>query len=202
MLDNATTRSRTAALIEPAAKALLGMGVKPDMVTWAGTVSLVAVAATVIAPGHLAAGGWLFIAISATDLLDGTMARLSGTSGPWGSFLDSSLDRVADASIMLGIVWVTTHSYRHDVAAAAACAALVGGQVTSYVRARAESVGASCKVGLAERGERNILMTAALVFSGVHHLVLPSVLCVLACATWITVGQRMVHVRSQLDTRS
>lgn len=198
MLDNASTRGRTAAIIEPPARALLRAGVTPDAVTWVGTGAIVAVAALVIAPGNLVAGGWLFILISATDLLDGTMARLRGTSSTWGAFLDSSLDRVADGATMLGILWVTTHSRANATAAAAAGLALLGGQLTSYVRARAEAVGATCKVGLAERGERNIIMTVGLVFSGLHAAVLTVAMCVLALATWTTVAQRMMHVRRQL----
>jgi CDP-diacylglycerol--glycerol-3-phosphate 3-phosphatidyltransferase len=84
------------------------------------------------------------------------------------------------------------------VAAAATGLALVGGQLTSYVRARAEAVGATCKVGFAERGERNIIMTLGLVLSGMSASVLPAAMCVLAVATWVTVGQRMAHVRRQL----
>lgn len=198
MLDNAQTRSKAASLIEPPARYLLGVGVTPDAITWVGTALLVAVAGLVTAPGHVVLGGLLFIAISATDLLDGTMARLRGTSSAWGAFLDSSLDRVADGATMLSIIWVLTHSQADGLGACAAGLALVGGQLTSYVRARAEAVGAECKVGLAERGERNILMTAGLVFSGVHPLVLPWAMVILAGATWFTVAQRMRHVHRQL----
>lgn len=198
MLDNAQTRSKAASLIEPTARYLLRVGVTPDAITWAGTVLLVAVAGLVIAPGHVVLGGLLFIVISATDLLDGTMARLRGTSSAWGAFLDSSLDRVADGATMLSIIWVLTHSRADEWGAAAAGLALVGGQLTSYVRARAEAVGAECKVGLAERGERNIVMTTGLVFSGVHPQVLPWAMVILAVATWFTVAQRMRHVHQQL----
>jgi CDP-diacylglycerol--glycerol-3-phosphate 3-phosphatidyltransferase len=123
---------------------------------------------------------------------------MSGRQGPWGAFLDSTLDRVADGAVfgglLLGFVRVSD-----DRTTAAALACLVGAFVVSYAKARAESIGVECNVGIAERSERLLaaLIAAFLYGVGVPY-VLPAVLWVLAVLTWVTVLQRMVHVRRQL----
>jgi CDP-diacylglycerol--glycerol-3-phosphate 3-phosphatidyltransferase len=133
-----------------------------------------------------------------SDLLDGTMARMSGRSGPWGAFLDSTLDRVADGAMFGGIV-LGFAAAGQLWTAAAALGCLVGGAVVSYAKARAESIGVECNVGIAERAERLILAGAAALLYGFGvPYVLPVALWVLLALTWLTVGQRVVHVRRAL----
>jgi CDP-diacylglycerol--glycerol-3-phosphate 3-phosphatidyltransferase len=135
-----------------------------------------------------------------SDLLDGTMARMSGRSGPWGAFLDSTLDRVADGAIFGGVVLGLAHA-GDMLSAAAALLALVGGGVVSYAKARAESIGVECNVGIAERAERIIVLLLAVFLTGLGvPYVLPVAVWLLAALTWITVGQRILHVRRQLRT--
>jgi CDP-diacylglycerol--glycerol-3-phosphate 3-phosphatidyltransferase len=165
-------------------------------VTWVGAIITAVASITLIGTGHLVAGGLAFIIISASDLLDGTMARLSGRISTWGAFLDSTLDRVVDAAVFGSLAWY--FSDRDRAMFAAALATVVGALLTSYVRARAEAVGATCRVGLAERSERNVIVAIGLVFHAAAPWVLPACTVLLAIATWATVVQRMIHVRKQL----
>ena len=127
------------------------------------------------------------------------MARLSGTTSPWGAFLDSTLDRLADAAIFGGLtVWFAQQGDLLGVGLT--LAALVLGQVVSYTRARAEGLGAQAAVGIAERAERLIivLVATALVGGGLPVEVLLVAMAVLALASAVTVVQRMLVVRRQL----
>jgi CDP-diacylglycerol--glycerol-3-phosphate 3-phosphatidyltransferase len=136
------------------------------------------------------------------DLLDGTMARLSGRAGPWGNFLDATLDRVADGCVFGALVlWAASTGNAWTTAAALTC--LVGGQVISYAKARAEAVGATANVGIAERAERLIVVLFAAMLAGFGvPYVLPVALGALAILSVITVVQRIVVVRRQLKAPS
>ncbi|HEY7857069.1 MAG TPA: CDP-alcohol phosphatidyltransferase family protein [Candidatus Nanopelagicales bacterium] len=198
MLNNAGARAVAAHAIDPMARGLLRLRVSPDAVTIFGTVGA-SVAALVFFPrGQWWLGAVVIGLFAFSDLIDGTMARMSGRQGPWGAFLDSTLDRVADGAVfgglLLGFVRVSD-----DRTTAAALACLVGAFVVSYAKARAESIGVECNVGIAERSERLLaaLIAAFLYGVGVPY-VLPAVLWVLAVLTWVTVLQRVVHVRRQL----
>lgn len=198
MLNNAGARAVAAHVIDPLARGLLRLRVSPDAVTIFGTVGA-SVAALVFFPrGQWALGAVIIGVFAFSDLIDGTMARMSGRQGPWGAFLDSTLDRVADGAVfgglLLGFVRV---SDSRTTAAALAC--LVGAFVVSYAKARAESIGVECNVGIAERSERLMAaLGAALLYGFGVPYVLPAVLWVLAVLTWVTVLQRVVHVRRQL----
>jgi CDP-diacylglycerol--glycerol-3-phosphate 3-phosphatidyltransferase len=147
--------------------------------------------------------GALLIAVFVSfDLLDGTMARMSGRSGPWGAFLDSTLDRVADGAIFGGML--LGFARQGDLrTAGVALACLIGGSVVSYAKARAESIGVECNVGIAERAERVMLALGAAALYGLGvPFILPVALWILAILSWVTVAQRIVHVRSALQGRS
>jgi CDP-diacylglycerol--glycerol-3-phosphate 3-phosphatidyltransferase len=198
MLNNAGARAVAAHVIDPPARVLLRAHVSPDAVTVLGTVGACAGALVFFPRGQWWLGAVVITAFALSDLIDGTMARMSGRQGPWGAFLDSTLDRVADGAIfggvLLGFVRV---SDGRTTAVALAC--LVGAFVVSYAKARAESVGVECNVGIAERGERLIAILGATFLYGVGvPYVLPAVLWILAVLTWVTVLQRMVHVRRQM----
>jgi CDP-diacylglycerol---glycerol-3-phosphate 3-phosphatidyltransferase len=132
-----------------------------------------------------------------TDVLDGTLARMKGTTGPWGAFLDSTLDRVADASVFGGLAAYFVYGGHSRLLAGVAVFCLVAGALVSYAKARAESLGVRCDVGIAERTERLVI---ALVAAGLAGLGVPYVLAVglwlLAALTLITLGQRVLAVRS------
>lgn len=189
-------------LFNPLARVLLRMGVTPDAVTVFGTLGVLVTALWAFPTGHLALGGIVIGLFAFLDSLDGTMARLAGRSGPWGAFLDSTLDRLADAAIFCGLTayfLAHTEGTVRTVGAVATAACLVLGSLVSYARARAEGLGLSASVGVAERGERLVvtLLAAGLVGVGLPVTVLVGALVLLAVASLVTVGQRMATVRVQ-----
>ena len=198
MLNNPAGRKLASGVIEPPARLLLRLHVSPDAVTVFGTVGAVAAALACFPDGRFGLGVLLIAIFATSDLIDGTMARISGTSGPWGNFLDATLDRVADGAIFGGLVmWGALNG---DAATtAAATLALVTGQVTSYAKARAEAVGATANVGIAERAERLVLVLLAALLAGFGvPYVLPAALWIIGGLGVITIIQRMVVVRRQL----
>ena len=201
MLNNPAARKVVSGVIEPPARLLLRLHVSPDAVTIVGTILTVAAALVFLPQGWFVAGVIVIGLLGMSDLLDGTMARMSGTSGPWGNFLDATLDRLADGAIFGG---VALYGAFHDQPwiTAGALLALVTGQVTSYAKARAEAVGASANVGIAERAERLILVSAAALLAGLGvPYVLPATLWLLGALGLITIAQRIWTVRSQLRPR-
>jgi len=202
MLNNPKARRAVSGLLDPPAKLLLRLHISPDAVTVVGTLGAVSCAVLFIARGNFVFGVLGVIVFAVADLLDGTMARMKGTSGPWGNFLDASLDRVADGAIF-GSVAFWAASEDQMWLAAGTLIALVAGQVTSYAKARAEAVGAEANVGLVERAERLIAILAALFLSGVGvPWVLDITVWALAILGVFTVIQRVVHVRKQLKPRA
>jgi len=186
-------------LLTPIAKFFLRHGVSADAITLIGTLGVVAGALIFFPRGELLIGVLFITAFVFSDLLDGTMARLSGTSSPWGAFLDSTLDRVGDAAIFGGLVLYFAGPGESDALAALALYCLVMGSVTSYARARAESLGMQAKGGIAERADR---LVAILVMTGLSDMfnlpiLIPITLALLAVASTITVLQRVLSVRGQ-----
>jgi CDP-diacylglycerol--glycerol-3-phosphate 3-phosphatidyltransferase len=133
-----------------------------------------------------------------SDLVDGIMARTAGRSGPWGAFLDSTLDRFADAAIFVGLL-IHLERGGDRWGASFALAALVLGSIVPYARARAEGLGMTAQVGIAERADRLVaaLVAAGLVGLGVTAVLLDVVLGLLAVASAVTVVQRMSTVHRQ-----
>lgn len=197
MLDNARSRSIAAHLVDPIAKALLRIGLTASAVTVLGSIGSILVSAFLVAQGRFVLATLLMLPLAGADLLDGTMARISGTSGPWGAFLDSTTDRITDGAIFAAFVWWA--SERSAPLTVAAMVALIAGFVTSYARAKAESINVECKVGVAERPERvgGIMGAAFLSGLGVPYI-LPGMIWLLAILSSITVWQRMAVVRKAL----
>ncbi len=185
----------------PVADRLLRWGVSPDAVTITGTVVVVLAALLLLPTGHLLAGSLVITVFVLTDSLDGVMARRAGRSGTWGAFLDSTLDRFADAAIFLGLtLWFAGRDDAiGDWGLGLALACLVLGSIVPYARARAEGLGMTAKVGIAERADRlvAVLVAVFLVGVGLPAVVLIVVLGLLAVASLITVVQRMATVRAQ-----
>jgi CDP-diacylglycerol--glycerol-3-phosphate 3-phosphatidyltransferase len=177
--------------------------VSPDAVTITGTVVVTGLALGLLPTGHLFLGALSIGLFALADSLDGVMARASGRTGPWGAFLDSTLDRISDGAVFAGItLWFVLHPEvpHSGWGTGAALACLVLGSVVPYVRARAEAVGASASVGIAERADRlaiALVPTASVPF-GLPVVVLVVVLTLLAAASLVTVVQRVATVRRQL----
>ncbi|MBU4215292.1 MAG: CDP-alcohol phosphatidyltransferase family protein [Actinobacteria bacterium] len=186
-------------LFTPLARLLLRSGVSPDAVTVTGTVVVVVTALWAFSTGHLFVGALVVGLMALTDSLDGVMARQSGRSGPWGAFLDSTLDRFADAAIFAGLVLWFAGAGDNHLAMVLALACLVLGSIVPYARARAEGVGMTAAVGIAERADRLVvvLVAVALVGLGVAPVVLTVALGLLAVASAVTVGQRIATVHRQ-----
>ncbi len=185
-------------ILTPIARALLALGISPDVITLIGTIGVSATALAFYPRGEFLIGTLVIVVFVFSDTLDGTMARLSGRSSVWGAFLDSTMDRIADACIFAALVWWFLTGGDDAVLAGVTLVCLIGGMVVSYAKARAEGLGMTANVGIAERSER---LVAVLVVTGLDGLGVPYVqawgLWILAVATVITVLQRMLEVRRQ-----
>ncbi|HEY3688496.1 MAG TPA: CDP-alcohol phosphatidyltransferase family protein [Streptosporangiaceae bacterium] len=192
-------RPQLARVTEPAGRALARTGITPNTITIVGALGVAVGGLGFFTRGSLFWGTVIITVAVLLDLLDGALARVTGTSGAWGAFLDSTLDRVADALIFGSLVWWLSGGGHDRVLAGVALFCLVAGAVVSYAKARAEGLGLTCNVGIAERGERLLLV---LVPTGLSGLGVPYVLdvglWVLAVLSAITVGQRIAEVRRQL----
>lgn len=180
-----------ATVVGPFGRGLARLGVSPNLLTTLGL--LLTVAATFfVARGELVLGASLLVLGGAMDTFDGAVARASGRSTPFGGFYDSVADRIADGLILSGLAWTLVDRPR---LMALTLAALVAAQVTSYVRARAESIDLECEVGILERAERALLIVIGLFFAPL----LEPVLWVLAIGGVVTVLQRVHHVWCQIE---
>lgn len=140
-------------------------------------------------------GAATFVVGSILDILDGALARAGGKSTVFGAFLDSTTDRVGEGAMLAAIGLVFARA-GNDVAVVFAIAAVAGSFLVPYVRAKAESLGLRGDVGLGSRAERVVVITAGLVFAPWGGL--PWAIYFLAATAWVTVAQRILHVRKQL----
>jgi len=196
---NRFARALFTRIFTPVARLFLKWGISPDVVTIVGTIG-VCVGALAFYPRHQFFWGTVVIAVFVfSDTIDGVMARLSGRSSRWGAYLDSTLDRVGDSAIFGGLVLYYASAGHSPVMASLALACLILGSVVSYAKARAEGLGMTANVGIAERADRlvAVLLTTGLVGLGLPEVVLGVVLGLLAVASLITVFQRMLTVRRQ-----
>jgi CDP-diacylglycerol--glycerol-3-phosphate 3-phosphatidyltransferase len=172
----------------------------PNAISLTGFVLNLAAAALVVNRTFFLAG-IAFIVGSIMDTLDGRYSRMSGKGTQFGAFLDSTLDRLEEGVVLtaVGAYFATKHD---QLAVAAVVLAVLASLMVSYTRARAEALGVECKVGLATRPVRVVILSIGLVFArgasiGHFHLLAPAVY-VLAALSLVTVCQRIWHVRKQL----
>jgi CDP-diacylglycerol---glycerol-3-phosphate 3-phosphatidyltransferase len=189
-------------VLTPVAGALARTPVTPNALTVTGAAGMTAGALWLFPTGHLFAGTLVCTGFVLTDMLDGLLARVKGTSGAWGAFLDSTFDRIGDAAVFAGLtIWLVRT--RQDTLAWVALFCLVAGMMVSYAKARAEGLGIPCNVGVAERTER-LLIT--LVAAGLTGLGVPYVLAIgfwaLAVLSVVTFGQRVAVVRRGAAARA
>jgi phosphatidylinositol phosphate synthase len=137
----------------------------------------------------------VFVAGSILDILDGALARAGGKTTPFGAFLDSTTDRISEGFMLTAIAYVLARQ-GHLVFVAVTVAAVAGSFLVSYTRARAEALGLRGDVGIGSRAERVVVITAGLVLA--PWGVLPWAIALLTATAWITVVQRVLHVRRQL----
>ena len=181
-------------LITPLCRALISMGITANMVTVFGALGSITASIVFIAQGKYLAGVLITTVLVLSDLLDGTMARLTNGGTKWGAVLDSTLDRITDAVLILSLAY---HLHNiDDGLLPIAIIAMVLSLLVPYIRARAEALGIPCSVGVAERTERLVIL---LVGIGLAGLGLPYSLAVsvwlLALLSLVTVFQRLNAVR-------
>ncbi|RAJ35907.1 CDP-diacylglycerol--glycerol-3-phosphate 3-phosphatidyltransferase [Kitasatospora sp. SolWspMP-SS2h] len=192
-------------VLTPFAAMLLRWGVSPDAVTLIGTAGSVAGALVFFPRGEFFWGVITVTLFIFSDLVDGNMARQAGRSSKWGAFLDSTLDRVADAAIFGGLAMWYAGGGDDDLLCAVSVFCLASGQVVSYTKARGEALGFPVNVsGLVERAERLVISLTAAGFAGLHKFGVPYIEWLLPIALWavaagslVTVAQRMLTVRRE-----
>ena len=193
-----TTGART--LASRSVTSLARTRVTPNVLTTTGVLLCLAAAALVpFESRHTLFFYWLgaavFVVGSVLDILDGALARAGGKSTPFGAFFDSTTDRVGEGA-MLAAIGLVFARHGNDVAVVFTIAGVVGSFLVSYVRARAEALGLRGDVGLGSRAERVVVITAGLVLAPWGGL--QWAIYLLAATSWVTVAQRVLHVRKQL----
>jgi CDP-diacylglycerol--glycerol-3-phosphate 3-phosphatidyltransferase len=171
------------------------LGFTANILTALG-IALSAVAAWRIARGAFLSGGLILTAGGCLDFCDGAVARVQGTASKFGAFLDSVTDRFSDAFAFSAFAWYF-FTAGDDRVAVVALAAYAGGTLTSYIRAKAESLGYDCRVGILERAERLIAINAGLILSAFWLPLVEIALWIVAVLGAVTVVQRLVHVARQ-----
>lgn len=186
-------RRPAAVVVEPVASALLRTGLSPNAITIAGTLLTIAVAVILIPADHLVWAAVLSGVFAATDMIDGTMARMSGGGTKYGATLDATCDRITDGALFAAITWWLVYTYHApQPLVAAALVVLVCSQVISYVKARGEASGFSMVGGLIERPERLIIGLAGIGLQGLGvPYAIDVALWVLAVGSVFTVVQRL-----------
>jgi CDP-diacylglycerol--glycerol-3-phosphate 3-phosphatidyltransferase len=193
-----TTGARTLA-----SRSIVGLArtrVTPNALTTAGVSLCLAAAVLVYFEDHNKflfywLGAFVFVVGSILDVLDGALARAGGKTTPFGSFLDSTTDRVGEGA-MLGAIALVFARHGNEIALAAAIAAVAGSFLVSYTRAKAEALGLRGDVGFGSRAERVVAITAGLVLA--PWGLLPWAIYLLTATAWLTVLQRILYVRKQM----
>ncbi|PIE51599.1 CDP-alcohol phosphatidyltransferase [Candidatus Fermentibacteria bacterium] len=187
------TRQRLKGLLKPVVKLLVKIGVTPDAATVIG-LAVTLFACWLVYRGLFLAGGLVLIGGSLLDALDGSIARMTGTSSKGGAALDSSLDRVGEIAVFTAVLAGKAGS-EHDSLLFVIPAAMGGSLMVSYVRARAEGLGIECKAGLFTRTERLVLAIAGIVLASLLPWGTDVILwscSVIAAGSWFTALQRLL----------
>lgn len=185
----ARVRRLSMRLIEPVARSRI----TPNSLTIVGLL-LNVLTALVIGGGYLFASGVLLLFAGIFDMADGALARVKDSASQWGDFLDATLDRLAEGSVGLGLLW---HSLAKgdDVQAGLIYAMVIGSVLISYARARAEVLNLDCEVGVMARPERIVILAIGLILAqATNEFALTLILLALCLSTYYTVAQRIVHV--------
>ena len=185
-------------VITPVAKIALRIGITPNAVTWTGAIAVVTAALYFYPKGEFFLGTVIICVMALSDLFDGTMARISQKgSSKWGGFLDSTIDRITDSAILIGVCIYLIN--KDDPLAIVVLVTLVTGMLVPYIRAKAESFNIECSGGIAERTERLILALTAIGFDGLGiPYALTIGIWVLLILASVTVVQRILIVKAEI----
>jgi CDP-diacylglycerol--glycerol-3-phosphate 3-phosphatidyltransferase len=185
---------------EQARTALIQSRLTPNAISMVGLVGNL-IAAVLVLDGQFFFAGLAFIIGSVMDTLDGRYSRMSGKGTLFGAFLDSTLDRIEEGVVIAAVAWHFAET-GNNIAAAICVLVVLGSLMVSYTRARAEALGVECKVGIATRPVRVVLLSIGLVFADGELIsgldLLPIAIYVMAALTAITTLQRVWHVRTEL----
>jgi CDP-diacylglycerol--glycerol-3-phosphate 3-phosphatidyltransferase len=186
-------------MLAPFVNLFIRLGISPDAITLVGTAGVVAGALIFFPQGHLMWGVLFITLFIFSDLIDGAMARKTGRVSTFGAFFDSTLDRIGDAAIFGGLVLYFAGPGDNYLYLCLSLYCLVMGAVTSYARAKAESLGLKAEGGIAERADRTVAILLATGLSDWWNvpIMLEITIWALAIAITVTVLQRVWMVRQQ-----
>jgi CDP-diacylglycerol--glycerol-3-phosphate 3-phosphatidyltransferase len=194
-----TRRSLAESVAPPLGRLLARTPLTPDVLTWLGFIITVG-AAVLIAFNHFLAAGVLVLVAGLFDMLDGALARLTDRVSRFGAVLDSTLDRLSEAAVLLALLSVFARE--QDVTMSLLIGVtLVGSLMVSYIRARMEGMGIECKAGLFTRPERVVIISLGLMLNQFDFALL-SALGVITFFSWITVVERLVYAWRQTGEKS
>jgi CDP-diacylglycerol--glycerol-3-phosphate 3-phosphatidyltransferase len=180
---------------EPAVWLLSRTPITPSAITWFGFL-LTAGAAALIITEHLLAAGFVVLIAGYFDMLDGALARRTNQATRFGAVLDSTLDRLSEAVLLIGIL--VLYAREQSIAGISLVGvALIGSLLVSYIRARAEALGLECQVGLFTRAERVVVLALGLLLSQIDYVFLFIALAIIVVFSFFTAGQRLVYVWRQ-----
>jgi CDP-diacylglycerol--glycerol-3-phosphate 3-phosphatidyltransferase len=186
------TLANTIAL--PLARLLAKTPLSPDILTWLGFLITIG-AAVLVATRHFLAAGVVVLVAGIFDLLDGALARFTGRVSRFGAILDSTLDRLSEAAVLLALLSVYAQEQQVE-ATVLVGVTLLGSLTVSYIRARMEGLGIECQAGIFTRPERVIIISLGLMLNQFEFALL-SALGIIACFSWITVVERLVYAWRQ-----
>lgn len=183
---------------EPVVRLLAKTWITPNALTWSGCVVSVG-AAVLIGTGHLFAAGFVVLVAGLFDIMDGALARSTNRATRFGAVLDSTLDRVAEAALFIGIL--AMYAAEQSVTGVLVTGvAWLGSLLVSYIRARAEGLGLECQVGIFTRPERVIILVLGLLLSQFDNALIIA-LAIIAVLSLVTAGQRVLYVWRQTKTK-
>ena len=181
-------------LTQPAVRLLAKTPITPNAISWFGFVVTIGAAALIIT-GHLFAAGFVVLVAGFFDLLDGALARSTKRTTQFGAVLDATLDRLAEAVLLLGLLFL--YARAQSIAEILVVGvALIGSLLVSYIRARAEALGLECQVGLFTRAERVVVLVLGLLLSQIDYALVIA-LAIIVVFSFITVSQRLFYVWRQ-----
>lgn len=184
---------------QPVAELLARTSISPNTVTWFGFLVTIGATALIIT-GHLFAAGFVVLIAGFLDMLDGALARHTNQASRFGALLDSTLDRLSDSLLLLGILVLYLLREQSPIEAFIVVLALISSLLVSYIRARAEALGLKCQVGLFTRAERVTVLALGLLLSQIDYALITA-LVIIVLFSFITAGQRLLYVWQQTKNR-
>jgi CDP-diacylglycerol--glycerol-3-phosphate 3-phosphatidyltransferase len=187
-------RTIAAGFTQPVVRLLARTPLTPNTVTWLGFLITLGAAALIVT-GHSFAAGFLVLAAGLCDMLDGALARLTGRVSRFGGILDSTLDRLSEAVVLLGLLWVYLRGGQVGEGLLVGFA-LLGSLLVSYIRARMEGMGIECRAGLFTRPERVVVLALGLLLSGFDYALVVA-LAIVTFFSYFTAAQRLIYAWRQ-----